>query len=178
MKNRKAFGIRSLIASFAIIAVCEFFFLLDVMADVFHMDISSPWIDHGTLELISAGFLALALIAIGLQIKRLLHERDDAQAYVQAASGELLNVIYGQFESWKLTPSERDVALLLIKGLSAQEISGLRDTRPGTVKSQSSAIYQKAGVTGRNELAAYFVEDLLAGEVILPDHDKASADQA
>ncbi len=168
MKNKKTFGIQSLVISFVIIAVCEVFFLLDVLADVFRIDLAAPWIDHGTIELVSAVTLAFALVVIGWQIKRLLHDHRNARAFVQVASGELLAVIYGKFDAWKLTSSERDIALLLIKGLSIQEISDVRDTRPGTVKSQSSAIYQKAGVTGRNELAAYFVEDLLAGENIMP----------
>ena len=68
--------------------------------------------------------------------------------------------------------------MLLIKGLSTQEISGIRDTRPGTVKSQSSAIYQKADVAGRNELVAYFVEDLLAGESMLPTGNSDSRESA
>ncbi|MBT4687659.1 MAG: helix-turn-helix transcriptional regulator [Rhodospirillaceae bacterium] len=168
MKNRKAFEVQSLVALFVVIAICEFFFLLDVFADIFHIDIAAPWIEHSTIELISTVTLAFALGAIGLQIMRLLREHRDARASVQVASGELLAVIHEKFDTWKLTPSEHEIALLLIKGFSTQEISDIRDTRPGTVKSQSSAIYQKAGVAGRNELAAYFVEDLLAGETILP----------
>jgi len=168
MKNRKAFGVQSLVISFVVIAICEFFFLLDVSADIFHWDISAPWLDHNVLEFITAVTLAFALVVIGWQIKQLLREHRNARAFVQVASGELLEVIYAKFDAWELTPSEREIALLLIKGLSTQEISDVRDTRPGTVKSQSSAVYQKAGVTGRNELAAYFVEDLLAGDNILP----------
>jgi len=177
-KNKKAFAVQFLAASFVIIAICEVFFLLDVLADIFQADLAAPWIDHNTLESISAVTLAFALLAIGWQIKRLLHEHRDARASVQVASGELLAVIYAKFDAWKLTPSEREVALLLIKGLSTQEISGIRDTRPGTVKSQSSAIYQKADVAGRNELVAYFVEDLLAGESMLPTGNSDSRESA
>ena len=168
MKNKTRFEVQSLVVSFVVIAICETFFLIDVAADIFHVDIASPWIEHDTIEMITTVTLAFALVAIGWQIKLLLGEHRDAQASVQVASGELLEVIYAKFDAWKLSPSERDVALLLIKGLSTQEISDLRDTRTGTVKSQSSAIYQKADVAGRNELAAYFVEDMLAGETILP----------
>ena len=168
MKNKKTFEFQSLVIAFVVIAICEAFFLLDVSADVFQMDIASPWVDHNAIELITAVFLAFALGAIGWQIKLLLREHRDARVFVQVASGELLEVIYAKFYDWKLSPSERDIALLLIKGLSIQEISDLRDTSPGTVKSQSSAIYQKSGVAGRNELAAYFVEDLLAGDTLLP----------
>lgn len=165
--NQKAFKLRSLAIAFAVIAICEFFFLIDIMADVFHLDISTSWIDHSSIEIISTLSLAFALAVIGLQIKQLLQEHDDAKALVKVASGELLAVIDAKFSVWELTPSEQQIAMLLIKGFSAQEIADLRETRPGTVKSQCSAVYLKAGVKGRNELAAYFVEDLLAGQKVL-----------
>ena len=168
MKNKKSFQFKSLVLSFFVIAICEIFFLLDVSGDMFQIDITHPWVEHGTLESITTITLAFALIIIGWQILRLLKENREALVSVQIASGELLAVIYAKFDAWKLTTSEREIALLLIKGLSTQEISNVRNTRIGTIKSQSSAIYQKSGVTGRNELVAYFVEDLLAGDTIPP----------
>jgi len=86
------------------------------------------------------------------------------RASLKAASGELLAVMEAQFKEWGLSPSEWEVALLLIKGLSVQEIADIRQSQPGTVKSQSNAVYRKADLAGRSELVAYFVEDLLAGE--------------
>lgn len=164
------FGIRALALSFVAIALCEAFFVMDVLADVFYLDIPLIWkIDHSIVELISTASLAMALVVIGWQIRRLLIEHRSAQACVQVASGELLSVIDDRFTHWQLSPSEREIALLLIKGLSTQEIADIRKTRCGTVKSQSSAIYQKVGVRGRNELAAYFVEDLLGGEKLLAE---------
>ena len=164
LKDRKSFEIRILIVSFVVISVSETFFLVDVFADLFYIDISTSWIDHGLIELISAISLAPALVVIGFQIRRLLIEHRDARNSVKVASGELLAVIYSRFDQWLLSPSESEIALMLIKGLTAQEIADIRNTRPGTVKGQSSTIYQKAGVRGRSELVAYFVEDLLAGE--------------
>jgi len=167
MKSQGGFEVKSLVVSFIVIAICEVFFVLDVVADAFYINIQAPWIDHGAVELISTLSLALALVVIGWQIKRLLHAHRNAQAHIQVASGELIQVIEQKFDDWQLTHSERDIALLLIKGLSNQEIADIRATRPGTVKSQGSAIYQKAAVKNRHELAAYFVEDLLAGERLL-----------
>ena len=174
MKDRKAFEVRSLVVSFVVIALCLVFFILDVAADIFYVDIPALWIDHTVVELITTFTLAIALILIGRQIRQLLGEHRDAQAFVKVASGELLTVIFAKFDDWKLTASERDIALLLIKGLSVQEIADLRDTRPGTVKSQGSAVYLKAGVKGRNELVAYFVEDLLGGDVLNADQPAGS----
>lgn len=70
-------------------------------------------------------------------------------------------VIHDQFEQWCLTKSEQEVAMLLLKGLSFKEISAVRDTKEKTVRQQASAIYSKAGVEGRHDFAAWFLEDFL-----------------
>jgi DNA-binding NarL/FixJ family response regulator len=66
-----------------------------------------------------------------------------------------------QFERWGLSPAEREVGLLLLKGLSHHEIADLRGVSERTVRQQAQALYKKAGLAGRAELSAYFLEDLL-----------------
>jgi DNA-binding CsgD family transcriptional regulator len=66
-----------------------------------------------------------------------------------------------QFRRWALTPAERDVALLLLKGLSLKDVAELRATTERTARQQSLGIYRKAGLAGRAELAAFFLEGLL-----------------
>jgi len=53
------------------------------------------------------------------------------------------------------------VALLLLKGLSFEEIASVRDTKEKTVRQQASSIYRKSGLNGRHEFAAWFFEDFL-----------------
>jgi DNA-binding NarL/FixJ family response regulator len=66
-----------------------------------------------------------------------------------------------QFQRWGLSPAEREVALLLVKGLSHKEAAEVRATSERTVRQQALAVYRKAGLAGRAELAAFFLEDLL-----------------
>ncbi len=66
-----------------------------------------------------------------------------------------------QLNQWSLTAAEKEVALLLLKGLSLKEIAEVRHTSEKTVRAHSVAIYSKAGLGGRSELAAFFLEDLL-----------------
>ena len=66
-----------------------------------------------------------------------------------------------QLERWGLSQAEKEVALLLLKGLSHKEIGQMRNVAEATVRQQGRAIYQKAGLGGRHELAAFFLEDLL-----------------
>lgn len=72
------------------------------------------------------------------------------------------NTIHEQFLAWNLTRSEQQVALLLLKGLSLQEIAAVRDTREKTVRQQASHVYGKAGLDGRHALAAWFLEDFVS----------------
>ena len=80
----------------------------------------------------------------------------------QSSAKELRNMIDQQFSSWQLSLSEKDVALLLIKGFSMKEIAEIRKTQEKTVRHQATTIYRKSGLSGRQELAAFFLEDILS----------------
>jgi DNA-binding CsgD family transcriptional regulator len=77
---------------------------------------------------------------------------------VMRGLGEALE---GQFERWGLSPAEKEVALLLLKGLSHKELAEVRSITEATARQQARAVYKKAGLSGRNDLAAFFLEDLL-----------------
>ena len=66
-----------------------------------------------------------------------------------------------QLDAWRLTPAEREVAFLLLKGLSFKEVAGVRGVSERTVRQQALSVYHKSGLEGRAELAAFFLEDLL-----------------
>ncbi len=83
--------------------------------------------------------------------------RADSRRYIEGLS----KAIDQQLSQWKLTVAEKEVAFLLLKGLSLKEIADVRKTSEKTARAQSMAIYSKAGISGRSELAAFFLEDLL-----------------
>jgi DNA-binding NarL/FixJ family response regulator len=56
---------------------------------------------------------------------------------------------------------EREIALLLMKGYSHKAIARDRGRSERTVRQHAVAIYQKSGLGGRAELAAFFLEDLM-----------------
>lgn len=85
----------------------------------------------------------------------------ESQKYIQGLS----SAIDAQLARWALSPSEKEVALLLLKGLSLKEIGQLRNTGEKTVRSQSVTVYAKSGLAGRSELAAFFLEDLLVAQI-------------
>ena len=132
-----------------------------------------------------AAVTALCLLGAAWAWRRVTAERRDAlrvqgalQAEARRWQGEarrwrqeaeaslrgLGEAIDRQFDRWGLSPAEREVGLLLIKGLSLKEVAEVRGTSERTARQQARAVYQKGELSGRAELAAFFLEDLLAPE--------------
>lgn len=74
--------------------------------------------------------------------------------------------IRNQFDDWRLTASEADIAMLMLKGLAHKEVAALRKASPATVRQQAAAIYQKSGLASRAELSAFFLEDLFPSQPV------------
>jgi len=131
------------------------------------------------LELVELVPIVLLSVGFVLLFRLTLRQRDDQLAVIRdlevariegqrwrAEARTLLNglgeAIDGQFSRWNLTEAEREVALLLLKGLSLKEVAQVRATSERTIRAQARSLYAKAGVTGRAALSAFFLEDLLA----------------
>jgi DNA-binding CsgD family transcriptional regulator len=91
-------------------------------------------------------------------------ERDRWRLSAEQALRSFGAAIDSQFASWQLTRAEREVALLLLKGLGHKQVAAQLGRSERTVRQQAVEVYRKAGVQGRSELAAFFLQD-----VALPD---------
>jgi DNA-binding CsgD family transcriptional regulator len=98
-------------------------------------------------------------------------ERDKAREILSGLGEE----IDAQFDKWGLTAAEREIALLILKGLRHKEIASARHTTERTVRQQALAVYKKAGLDGRTDLAAFFLEDFLPPRVNSEDSIKAAS---
>lgn len=165
MKNKERFFS---IFTLSLIAILASF-------DVFTDFRQGAALEHTLLESV-VGLTSLAgafyLIKGALNLKKqLAKERSDFLNFKEEAEiwrsehkkyiDGLSQAIDQQLAKWQLTMSEKEVAFLLLKGLSLKEIANIRNTTEKTARTQSVAIYQKAGLMGRSELAAFFLEDLL-----------------
>jgi DNA-binding CsgD family transcriptional regulator len=106
----------------------------------------------------------LALAGAAFFFRRYLAERAESAHWRGQAQDLLAGVgssIESQLQEWALSPAESEVAVLLLKGLSFKEIAAVRSTGERTAREQARAVYKKAGVAGRAELSAWFLEDLL-----------------
>jgi DNA-binding CsgD family transcriptional regulator len=146
--------------------VCTGFFLADVIADFLGWKGLIDGIDHHRLEAVIVIALGLSTALTVVEIRRMLQRHGKVEAQLKAASGAFFELLEAHFEAWSLTPSERDVALLAIKGLSIAEIAAVRQTKDGTVKAQCNAIYSKAGVSGRSQLLSLFIEELVSDRLV------------
>jgi len=148
-------------------SICALFFLVDVGGDMLGYGSLVGGLLHNEVEFLAAIALMVSIGITSQAIRRVLIRQRRIEDQLRAASGAFLDLLEECFETWALTPSERDVALLAIKGLSIAEIARLRETKEGTVKAQCNAIYGKAGVTGRPQLLSLFIEELL-GDGLTP----------
>lgn len=157
------------------LAFIMFVIVLFVGADLFNDSLEGVKFSHLVLELVvalgaAAGFFILMKDSFRkshqlVQSREVILEREkeverwklESQKYIQGLSV----AIDAQLARWSLSPSEKEVALLILKGLSLREIAELHNTAEKTVRAQSVAIYSKSGLAGRSELAAFFLEDLL-----------------
>jgi DNA-binding CsgD family transcriptional regulator len=130
-----------------------------------------PW-EMVELYEISEGVFALAGIAISIMLIFMLFRRNRrVESQLKAASGAFHQLMRERFDLWQLSPSEAEVAMFTIKGLSNTEIAKVRGTSEGTVKAQSNAIFRKAGVGNRSQLLGIFIEDLIGGSIMPISHD-------
>ncbi|MCB1463452.1 MAG: helix-turn-helix transcriptional regulator [Nitratireductor sp.] len=122
-----------------------------------------PW-ELVELYELSEAVITIASVGIGVSMVVLLTRRNDhVEAQLKAASGAFHELMLTRFREWELSPSEAEVALFTIKGMSNGEIARLRGTSEGTIKAQSNAVFRKAGVNGRTQLLGIFMEEFVSG---------------
>ena len=161
--------------------------LFTVMAVLVGIDLITDLGDSATLAhvLLELAVFAIGFVGAGSIALRLRRSTRDAQDLREQAAQltEALRVtrqeaaqwrrdaadliaglsaaIDAQLARWQLSPAEKEIALLLLKGLSHKEIAEIRSVSETTVRQQARSLYRKAGLSGRNDLAAFFLEDLL-----------------
>jgi DNA-binding NarL/FixJ family response regulator len=87
-------------------------------------------------------------------------ERDAWKASAEKSLEGLGAAIDRQFDEWQLTPAERDVALLLLKGYSHKHVAAETGRSERTVRQHATSVYSKASLGSRAELAAFFLDAL------------------
>lgn len=104
----------------------------------------------------AAGELVVAQVALASREAEAAEWRQRAES----ALGSLATAIQDQLERWGLTPAEREVAVLLLQGHGHKQIAFATGRSERTVRQHAVAVYEKSGLHGRAELAAFFLGGL------------------
>lgn len=100
-------------------------------------------------------------------------ERDAWRERAQLALEGFGRAVDDQLHEWGLTPTEREIALLLLKGNSHKSIALSTGRSERTVRQHAVMVYQKSRLGGRAELAAFFL-----GDLVLPDPEQETTADA
>lgn len=167
------------ILTFVALVVTSLFALSDIIFDMKEGVPVSHLVNEGALWILTIIGAVFQFRIIKWQSKEMLNfkakiaeldeintqlkiDQDEFKKKITHLSDEFLLYIDEQFNKWMFTRGEKEIALLLIKGLSMKEIADIRGSAENTVRQQSSQIYKKSQLNGRMELSAFFLDDLLS----------------
>lgn len=150
-------------AAFFLTVICTVLMLIEGAIEIAEPAWWAAWEDYHFLELfITLGLLA-AIGFLSVEFRAMRQATDTLEEKLKIASGSFNRLLEAHYDSWALTPSEREVARLVLKGCSNAEIAEIRNAATGTIKAQTHAIYAKSGLSGKSQLMGFLLEELTDG---------------
>ena len=116
---------------------------------------------HFWFEVLAALSLLVTIAFEAGLLMRMLRRAAHLQGRLAVTKLAVYEVIEAEFEAWKLSPAEADVASFLVKGFGIAEIATLRGSAEGTVKAHLNAIYRKSGAHSRGDVLSLLIDRLL-----------------
>jgi len=149
--------------AFAIVALqalAAAYFVVDGIEDIL-AELRTSVTPEVMLECLVA-FALLAGVVLGVRYAQaLMRDAERHELAMLAAQGAMSELVAQRFREWGLSRSEAEVALFALKGSSITEIAAMRHAAEGTVRSQLSQVYAKAGVKNQSMLIAQFIDELV-----------------
>lgn len=155
---------------------------LEILTESDEVSIADIAVDALALLLTIGAAVGVALLAQRVQVQheeKLTLIRDLEAARVQGdhwrtkVESHMAGIraeIDTQFDDWTMTAAEKEIGLLILKGLSHKEIATLRGTSESTVRQQAQSIYSKSSLPGKTAFSAYFLDDVFASEPAVEAH--------
>jgi DNA-binding CsgD family transcriptional regulator len=160
-KRKMSNAARVLIALIAVQATSAAFFIVDVMADFRVLGPHAAVQLHFYIESAATVSLVAAIFFEVNYLLRLLRREAHLENSLRIAGSAIHDVIEAEFEGWRLTPAEQDVATFLVKWLNTAEIAEMRGSAEGTVKAHLNAIYRKSGTRNRAEMLSVLIDTIM-----------------
>ena len=140
------------------------FFVGELWSEVFNLRSQPiPWQWQEYIQILASVGLITGVVVSGWFLRLSWRRMERMGRQIDVATGNFEQHMRDLFTAWNLSPSEQAVAVYAMKGFSNGEIADLRGTSASTIKSQMNSVYRKAGLSNRQQLISYLVEDLLAG---------------
>jgi DNA-binding NarL/FixJ family response regulator len=119
-----------------------------------------------------SSFLAISILyrelkneeAENFQAQSLIQDLKRTNRILKNPESSFWEEVKSQMESWKLTDAEKEIAILLLRGFSHQQIAGVRKKSLRTVENQTASIYEKSSMRGKLEFISFFLTPLLPDE--------------
>lgn len=144
-------------------AIAALYFIADAVDDVLG-ELRTGLSFESIMECLIVFALCAGIVFGSRIVFGMLDDLRRKQTALNVARGALAAHISERFAAWGLSAGESDVALFALKGCSVAEIAQMRKAATGTVRSQLSQVYAKAGVSSQSMLVSLFIEDLLPDE--------------
>jgi len=108
-------------------------------------------------------FLLLAVLAYRLLFTLTALERKVASSEKKISNigVQVHQLIADQFVLWELSPTETEIAHLILMGSSFKDIAEHRDINITTVYKHADNIYKKSSTSGRNEFVTCFLDEII-----------------
>lgn len=134
------------------------FFIQDIAHDLL---IEKELNIHSYVETVIVILLTVLFVYQIKEFKSLSYKLELSEKNVEKLKQELSVVIKEQFQSWGFTNAEKEVAWLILKGFSYNDISIIRKVSEKTINQQAGNIFKKSSAKNRHEFISGFIEDLL-----------------
>jgi DNA-binding CsgD family transcriptional regulator len=150
-----------------------------ILEDILSLFLNAHWLHYSQtyftfMEALIALFSIIGIFFLFKEVKEKKQDIDSAKDVIESLKSKnqkltdinlsFWHSIQGQFKNWNLTEAEKEIAILLLRGLSNQQIAAIRGKSLKTIENQAFSIYQKSGTTGKLEFIAYFISPLLPEE--------------
>ncbi|WBF94331.1 helix-turn-helix transcriptional regulator [Leptospira kirschneri] len=153
--------------------------LLWIIEEVLTFAFDINWIERSQayFTTIEAAFGLLSIIGIYFLFQEIRNTKTDIESakvmieglknknqFLVQTNQSFWESLQKQLEEWDLSDKEKEIALLLLRGMSNHQIAAIRGKSLKTIENQTFSIYQKSGTTGKLEFIAYFISPLLPEE--------------
>jgi len=142
------------------------FFTYDVIKDVaVHTKNNAPYSEEEAIHTIFEFFAVVGLLFGSVTMWRTLEYNLQlnvkANETIEIQKGHFDEIALSRFNSWEFTASEKDVAKLILRGLSLKEIAEARGVSIGTIKAQTNSIFRKSKTENRAAFLGLFIDEFL-----------------